>query len=465
AHLAISATARKRFRREARTAAAVTHDHIVTIHAVEEAHSLPYLVMKYVAGVTLKHRLDREGPLPLPEILRIGVETASGLAVAPPRGIIHVDVKPANILLESEPAASATGGRVKITDFGLARAADDSSLTQTGVVAGTPDYMSPEQARGDALDARTDLFSLGSVLYALCTGRPPFHADDTMAILHRVCEERPTPIREINPTTPDWLTAIIEKLHAKDRAHRLQPAAEVAEVLSLHLAHLLNPPVAPRPSHSPGGGHKAPAGGSPLARKRRWAVAGTVLGLFVGGFALAEAIGGTKLTATVTRVIKSDGTSVVEGDDPRTGNPEAATAPAATPTAKQGDSARDAELAVEQAEKALKSQPDSGALLASLGTAYYRAGRWQDAIRALLKADEAGHGAGVSFRLFVRAMAHGRAGDQAKARQWYGLGLVWLARQAAPADELFRVRAEAASLLGSPDQLSAEQDEAKADWI
>src|SRR5262249_30159479 len=295
AHLAISATARKRFRREARTAAAVTHDHIVTIHAVEEAHSLPYLVMKYVAGVTLKHRLDREGPLPLPEILRIGVETASGLAVAPPRGIIHVDVKPANILLESEPAASATGGRVKITDFGLARAADDSSLTQTGVVAGTPDYMSPEQARGDALDARTDLFSLGSVLYALCTGRAPFHANDTMATLHRVCEERPTPIREINPTIPDSLAAIIEKLHAKHPAERFESAAEVAEVLSLHLAHLLNPPVAP-PSHSPGGGHKAPAGGPRLARKRRWAVTAVILVLFLGGLALAEAIGVTRLT-------------------------------------------------------------------------------------------------------------------------------------------------------------------------
>src|SRR5262249_4643971 len=160
--------------------------------------------------------------------------------------------------------------------------------------------------------------SLGSVLYALCTGRPPFHADDTMAILHRVCEERPTPIREIYPTTLDWLAAIIEKLHAKDPARRFQSAAEVAEVLSLHLAHLLKPPVAPPPSHSPGEGHKAPASDSPLARMRRWAVAGTVLVLLLGGFALAEAIGVTKLTATVIRVFKPNGTPMAEGDDPGT---------------------------------------------------------------------------------------------------------------------------------------------------
>src|SRR5204863_10215328 len=150
AQLATSATARKRFTREAQAAAAVSHDHIVTIHAVEEANGLPYLVMQYVAGQSLQDRLDKEGPLDLPEVLRIGMQAAAGLAAAHAHGIVHRDVKPANILLENGVE------RVKLTDFGLARAIDDASLTQSGVIAGTPQYMSPEQAEGQPADHRSD---------------------------------------------------------------------------------------------------------------------------------------------------------------------------------------------------------------------------------------------------------------------------------------------------------------------
>src|SRR5262249_39317056 len=146
-----------------RAAAAVTHDHIVTIHAVDGAGPLPYLVMQFVAGVSLQDRLDRTGPLQIHEVLRIGMQTASGLAAAHTHGLVHRDVKPANILLENGVE------RVKLTDFGLARAADDASLTQSGTVAGTPSFMSPEQAEGKSVDHRSDLFSLGSVLYAMCT--------------------------------------------------------------------------------------------------------------------------------------------------------------------------------------------------------------------------------------------------------------------------------------------------------
>src|SRR5207253_3543414 len=132
-------------------------------------------------------KLDRAGPLPLKEVLRIGRQVADALAAAHREGLIHRDVKPANILLENGVE------RVKLTDFGLARAADDASLTQSGAIAGTPQYMSPEQARGEALDARSDLFSLGTVLYVLCTGCPPFRADSTVAVLRRVCDETPRP--------------------------------------------------------------------------------------------------------------------------------------------------------------------------------------------------------------------------------------------------------------------------------
>jgi len=243
--LATSGVARKRFLREAKAAAAVTHDHIVTIHAVDEANGLPYLVMQYVPGQSLQDRIDKDGPLELTDILRIGMQTASALAAAHTHGIVHRDIKPANILLEEGVQ------RVKITDFGLARAMDDASLTQSGFVAGSPLYMAPEQARGEALDHRADLFSLGSVLYTMCTGRPPFRAANTLAVLRRVSEDTPRPIRETNPEVPDWLTDIVARLMAKEPAERLQSAAEVEEVLGRHLAQLQHaawtPPRPPAP--------------------------------------------------------------------------------------------------------------------------------------------------------------------------------------------------------------------------
>src|SRR5262249_52328274 len=156
AAVAGSATARRRFTREAQAAAAVCHDHIVAVHGVSEADGLPYLVMQYVAGESLQARLDRTGPLEVVETVCIGLQTASALAAAHAQGLIHRDIKPANLLLENGLA------RVKITDFGLARMADDVGLTQAGVVTGTPEYMAPEQARGEQVDHRADLFSLGS---------------------------------------------------------------------------------------------------------------------------------------------------------------------------------------------------------------------------------------------------------------------------------------------------------------
>src|SRR5436305_6403839 len=139
--------------------------------------------MEYVAGETLQQRLDRVGPLDPPDVVRIGLQIARGLAAAQAMGKILRDIKPANILLENGV------DRVKITDFGLARAADDASLTQSGLIAGTPMYMAPEQAQGVALDNRADLFSFGSVLYVMCSGRPPFRAATTLAVLKRVSDD------------------------------------------------------------------------------------------------------------------------------------------------------------------------------------------------------------------------------------------------------------------------------------
>jgi serine/threonine protein kinase len=241
AALAGNATARLRFTREARAAAAVCHDNIVPVYGVSETAGLPYLVMQYVAGESLQDRLDRGGPLEVTEIVRIGMQTASGLAAAHAQGLIHRDVKPANLLLENGLA------KVKITDFGLARMADDAHLTQSGVVAGTPEYMAPEQARGEAVDHRADLFSLGSVLYACCTGLPPFRGSTMHAVLRRVSEEEPKPIRALNPDVPAWLEALIAHLMGKEPARRLQGATEVAALLQGYLAHLHQPATVPAP--------------------------------------------------------------------------------------------------------------------------------------------------------------------------------------------------------------------------
>jgi serine/threonine protein kinase len=229
--MAATSPARKRFLREARSSAQVRHENVVQVYAVED-RPLPYLVMEPIPGETLQQRLDRTGPLEALEAAEIGRQIAEGLAAAHATGLVHRDIKPGNILLEAGPPL-----RVKITDFGLARAADDASLTQSGVVAGTPMFMSPEQARGERIDERADLFSLGSVLYTMCSGRPPFRANGTLAVLKRVAEDPPRPIPEIIPEVPPWLCALINRLHAKRPEDRFASAREVADLLAHGLAH------------------------------------------------------------------------------------------------------------------------------------------------------------------------------------------------------------------------------------
>ena len=265
-HLANHPAARRRFVREARAAAAINHEHVVAVHAVHVDGPLPYLTMEYVSGVSLQQRLDQTGPLAVEEILRIGRQTALGLAAAHAQGLIHRDVKPANILLENGIE------RVKLTDFGLARAVDDAAMTNSGVIVGTPLYMAPEQAGNDTLDQRADLFSLGSILYAMCTGRPPFRAESSLAVLKRICEDTPRPLRDINPDIPEWLCAIIAKLHAKNPEERFQSAQEVADLLGRHLAHLQQPDRVPQPSSVR----------AARSRKRRWLALAVGLALVAG---------------------------------------------------------------------------------------------------------------------------------------------------------------------------------------
>jgi WD40 repeat protein len=224
--LAASQSARQRFLREARAAAAIEHDHIVPIYEVGEDRGLPYLAMPLLQGESLDDRLRRQPALGVPEVLRIGREIADGLAAAHERGLVHRDVKPANVWLEGQR------GRVKILDFGLARPRGESSqLTQQGTIVGTPAYMAPEQARGEAVDSRCDLFSLGCVLYRLCTGEPPFGGTDMVATLVAVAMDQPPPPHERNPQIPAALSALVMRLLAKDPAHRPASAQAVADEL------------------------------------------------------------------------------------------------------------------------------------------------------------------------------------------------------------------------------------------
>ncbi|HVX13044.1 MAG TPA: protein kinase [Pirellulales bacterium] len=216
---------RQRFLREARAAAAIEHTHIVTVYQVGEHGGLPFMAMQLLKGESLDDRLRREPRLPLDECLRIGRETAEALAEAHQRNLIHRDIKPANIWLEG------ASGWVKLVDFGLAHAAEDVHLTQTGAILGTPAYMSPEQARGEAVDGRTDLYSLGAVLYKLTTGNIPFGGASTMAVLMALATETPRRPRELNPDLPPALDDLLMRLLAKKPDERFTSANEVAEAI------------------------------------------------------------------------------------------------------------------------------------------------------------------------------------------------------------------------------------------
>jgi urea transport system substrate-binding protein len=280
---AASAVARERFLREARAAAALRNDHVVTVYQVGQDRDTPYLATELLEGETLEDRLRREGRLSVPEVLRIGQEVADGLAAAHEHGLIHRDIKPANIYLEGPR------WRVKILDFGLARATrSHPHLTQTGMVVGTPEYMSPEQARSEEVDARSDLFSLGAVLYALCSGQRPFQGNSLTAVLTALAVDTPRPVRELNPEVPPALAELVESLLAKEPARRPASAHEVRERLQAIESGNAGDTVAKPPlptSVMPA----APSASAPRPaarfRSAQWLVpAGAVAGLAVLGF-------------------------------------------------------------------------------------------------------------------------------------------------------------------------------------
>jgi serine/threonine protein kinase len=205
---------------------------VIPIYNVEQDDELPYLVMQCVNGKSLQGKVDEHGPLSVAEALRIAKQTAAGLAAAHEQWLVHRDVKPANILLEENV------DRVLLSDFGLARAVDDASLTRTGVVAGTPHYMSPEQARGDAIRCDSDQFSLGSVMYFMLTGHPPFRAENAMGVLNRICHDPHRPIEAINADVPVEVSDLIDRLLSKSPKDRFPSAIAVEKEVDRLLALL-----------------------------------------------------------------------------------------------------------------------------------------------------------------------------------------------------------------------------------
>jgi serine/threonine protein kinase len=314
--LAMNPAARKRFLREARAMAAATHitnhDHVVTIHAVGEADGIPYISMPLLRGETLDDRLKREPRLPVPEVVRIGREIALGLAAAHEQGLVHRDIKPSNVWLEAKT------DRVKIMDFGLARvpADTDQNLTQEGAIVGTPTFMAPEQARGEAIDSRCDLFSLGSVLYRAATGELPFKGKDSVSTLLAVASERPRPPQALNPDVPQVLSNLIMWLLTRDPVGRPASAHAVADALAN-----LDQPIADMPKAAPDESSttqvlpKPQTVGSATGRSkrssRRWLAAAVALVMFLL-FCMANLFN----LPTLWRVVTYTGGLVIETDEP-----------------------------------------------------------------------------------------------------------------------------------------------------
>ena len=239
--------ARERFLREARAMASIEHENVCTIYQVDEAEGRPFIAMQFLVGETLEIRLEREQRLTPPEAARIGREIALGLAAAHARGLVHRDVKPANIWLEEGT------GRVKLLDFGLALACDNPHLTHSGFVIGTPAFMSPEQARGEPLDGRSDLFSLGIVLYLATTGERPFDGPTAMAVMRNLELHYPGRVNVKRVDVPPAFSNLIMELLSKERKDRPYSAESVA-------ARLGRPEIT-RPTHLP----VAPPAANPTA--------------------------------------------------------------------------------------------------------------------------------------------------------------------------------------------------------
>ena len=287
-----------RFLREARAAAAIEHPHIVAIYQVGEDNGVPYLAMPLLKGVSLHDRLVRSRILPAGEALRIAGQMAEGLVAAHAEGLIHRDIKPGNVWLEGEASA------VKLLDFGLARAkADDTHLTQSGAIVGTPAFMAPEQARGLAVDGRADLYSLGCVLYVMLTGERPFRGN-TMSLLSALALDTPKSPRELDPEVPADASDFVMRLLAKRPEERPASAGEVVEALARLASSVGRDDLAPTEQFP------APPEPRPATLPKRRRLSFVAVGLLLACVGVGVVNGGT-----IYRFVTDSGGLVVEVDD------------------------------------------------------------------------------------------------------------------------------------------------------
>ena len=224
-HLAKDRVFVQRFLREARDAARLQHPNIVKVYDCGEERGRYYIAMEYLEGENLANMVKTRGALPLPQVISIAQQIASALDYAHREGIVHRDVKPSNIIISSD-------GRATLTDFSIAKATTDASLTATGLFVGTPAYVSPEQAKGAPVDHRADVYSLAIVCYEMLAGRPPFQGD-TIAVLHSHAYDTPPPMRSLNPSLPKELEGVIRRGLAKDPLKRYGSAGELARALEM----------------------------------------------------------------------------------------------------------------------------------------------------------------------------------------------------------------------------------------
>jgi len=352
---AIAATpgATERFLREAQSAAALKHEHVVTIYQVGTCGATPFMALELLHGETLEDCLARNGRLNVREVVRIGREIATGLAAAHARGLLHRDIKPANIWLESpatpgrEPldfrvnpgarganatvesapltAGGQSAGKVKILDFGLAKTwTDEAGISFPGLLIGTPAYMAPEQLAGTAVDPRTDLFSLGCLLYRMAGGRPPFGGGDLLSVVRALALEHPAPLRALNPQVPQALSDLIGQLLSKSPDQRPPSAQAVVDRLQALEQKLPTAPAAPEFSDAAPTLYKrrligsrasglSTESGTRRGQRTKWVIRALL------GLAVLLTLVFVLFGAQLIRIATNQGEVVIQVDDPTVG--------------------------------------------------------------------------------------------------------------------------------------------------
>lgn len=375
----------ERFRREAQAAAGLNHPNVVAVFDTGSDDGVHYIVMEHVEGRTLADILREEGALPPTRAAEIAETVCRALSTAHEKGMVHRDVKPGNVLLTSD-------GGVKVADFGIARVASGEPLTVTGSVMGTASYLSPEQATGGGVDSRSDIYSLGCVLYEMLTGRTPFEGDTPVSIAYKHVGEEPTVPSSINLAVPPALDAVVKRAMAKSPADRYQSAEEMAGDLRNVATVAPQATVVTSPQEetavlpvSPGG----PASTEPLpitreAHRRWWPIAVAGAGLAILGLALALTLGGGETPAPT-------GDQTTPSTPPATVTPPATTPPSEPPVSTVDGALQSLAQAVFAAEATGTFESDDGEDI--LGRAQeavekYQEGNLEEAVGKLVDLQE-----------------------------------------------------------------------------